>query len=102
MNSETPIWRSGDSPVKTDRWQAWLGVTLGVHIATLLIYPAAICGCHFHALAAIVGAFPILWTGFVLLAARSLREWIIAIVNLGISVGWIAVEWNSNLRFLFG
>jgi hypothetical protein len=84
-----------------DRLRRWLWTTLAVQVGTLILYPAAICGCHFHSEAVVIGAAPLVWAGFTFLAYNSWRERLICYLNAALAIGWMLLEWDSNIQFAF-
>ena len=84
-----------------DRWRCWLGLSLGVHLGSVLIYPALICGCHFHLIAVLVGLVPVVWGGFTLVTYQATGERILGYINTALAIGWLVLAWDSNLQFAF-
>jgi hypothetical protein len=84
-----------------DRSQEWLVGSGVVHLIALLLLPAVICGCHFHAVAIPVCLFPVIW-GFCTFALYSTQqERLIAYINTVLAIGWIYLGWEANVQFLF-
>ena len=100
MSGGMNIPRVDDEYKVTGRWREWCCVTIALNLGTFILYPMFICGCHFHATAAFVGAVPPLWTAFTIIASRARGERILAAINVLLTIGWFYLEWESNLRFL--
>ena len=84
-----------------DRTRRWVWTTLAVQVGTFILYPAAICGCHFHSEAVLIGAVPVAWGGYTFLAYSSWKERLISYVNGVLAIGWLFLEWDSNIQFAF-
>jgi hypothetical protein len=84
-----------------DRWRKWFGVSMGIHFGTFIFYPMLICGCHFHLIALVVSSGPMVWGGYTLLNYQAAGERITAYLNTALTLGWLYLAWESNLRFAF-
>ena len=99
MHTEITTASSGASV--SDRWRRWSGISLAVHLGTLLVYPAAICGCHFHLVAVPFGFVPVVWGGFTLVTYQAIGERVVGYINAALAFGWLYLAWDSNLQFAF-
>ena len=75
-------------------------MTVAIALAFVFFYPMCICGCHFHAIALIPNAFPVVWGFYVLFSANGTGERVIGWVAFIIAVLciWFGVE--TNLIYL--
>ncbi|MES2568890.1 MAG: hypothetical protein V4710_02410 [Verrucomicrobiota bacterium] len=89
--------RLRDSP----KWQYWLLITFGVQFFVILLYPALVCGCHFHPIAVPVSLVPAAWNAFSLFTAHTSGERILAYINSALAAGWLYTEWEANTQFAF-
>lgn len=101
MHTETTTPPASPDVPAIDRWQRWLGISLGVHLGSLFFYPALICGCHFHLIAVPVGLVPVAWGGFTLVTYHATGERILGYINAALAFGWLYLAWDSNLQFVF-
>jgi hypothetical protein len=99
--AETEITPGLPEVPAVDRWRRWLGLSLGIQLGTLFLYPALVCGCHFNPLAFLFSLMPVAWAGFTLLTYQAPGERILAYANLAVTFGWFHLEWVNNLQFLF-
>ena len=76
-------------------------VAVVVQFLWILFYSMFICGCHFHAEAVAVGLVPVVWGFFPLVAYRTKRERLIAYATTALSIFWLFLTWDSNIRFAF-
>ncbi len=84
-----------------DRAAFW-ALSLGtIHVLSLMLYPAFICGCHFHAKALPVAAIPILAGVYPFVAFRTRRERCVGYIGICASAAWVVYVWNSNIIFAF-
>ena len=79
----------------------WFVASAACHGGTLFLYPALICGCHFHLVGLIVGTLPIAWAGYTLLSYTGLAERLLAYANSLTALSWIYLLWDSNLQFFY-
>lgn len=84
-----------------DRSGRWIQLTIIIQILSFFLYPAFICGCHYHAEAIPAGAVPIVWGFYAFLCYRTKRERWIGYINGALSIFWLFFSWESNLQFLF-
>jgi ABC-type antimicrobial peptide transport system permease subunit len=101
MNVDTTTSDLQQSKPCFDCWREWAGVSLGVHLLTFITYTMAICGCHFHGIAAIFGAPPLIMAGLMPFFWKAKGERVIGYLNIALGVAWLLLEWESNLQFLF-
>lgn len=84
-----------------NRSRKWFVASLAWHGGTFFLYPALICGCHFHLDGLIVGTLPVAWAGYALLSYSGSAERFLAYTNSIAALGWFYRLWDSNLRFLY-
>lgn len=82
------------------RARAWSFRTTIVHLASLLVYPLFICGCHFHASALAISLVPIGWGFCLLVSYETAGERIAAYIATVLSFAWIYLAWISNIQFI--
>jgi hypothetical protein len=70
-------------------------------LAFYILYPAFICGCHFHAEAALVNAIPVCWGFFALVTYRNHAERIVGWLAFGLAIFSVWIGFESNLVFAF-
>ena len=97
METTTP-----DLPVSSpvSRAGAWPVRTALVHAISLPLYPAFICGCHFHISALIFSLIPIGWGFCLLVSYETWGERVTAYVATVLSFAWIYFAWDSNIQFI--
>lgn len=78
-------------------WDRWILNSVLVQL-TFLLYPAFICGCHFHPIAVPVGLIPVLWGSYTLVTYRDIRECILAYINTLLAIGWLYISWETNIQ----
>jgi len=100
MNPEAQLGTIASAPT-VDRTRLWVWTTLAVQIGALILYPATVCGCHFHSEALVAGMVPVMWAGFTFLAYGSSKERLVAYVNAAVAIGWLFLAWDSNIQFAF-
>jgi hypothetical protein len=81
-----------------DRWRRWFNISLGVHLSTILCYPALIRGCHCHMIAVPVGLVPVVWGGYTLVTHQAVGERVLGYINGALAFGWLYLAWDSNLQ----
>jgi len=91
----------GASGERKSRWLQRLLITLACAAGFLLLFPATICGCHFHAVAVPVMLAPIGWGVFALLTYRDRKEQIVGWLAFLLGLGPVWIGFESNLVFLF-
>ncbi len=101
MDTETTTPPASPEVPAHGRWQRWLAISLGVHLGSFLLYPALICGCHFHPIAVPVSLVPVVWGGFTLAACHATGERILGYINAALASAWLYFAWDSNLQFAF-
>ena len=90
-----------DARQEGSRWKRRLWQTIGVAVGFVLFYPTFICGCHFHASAALVNVLPVIWGAYMLATYRDRPEQIIAWCAFAFAVFAIWMGFESNLVFAF-
>ncbi len=99
MHTETTAPTALPEVPAVDRWRRWFGISIAVHLGTFFLYPALICGCHFHLVAVPIGFVPVVWGGFTLVTYRATGERILGYINAALAFGWLYLAWDSNLQF---
>jgi hypothetical protein len=79
----------------------WIIGSLLIHVVCLAFFSAGICGCHFHLIALLFGAPPLIWAAYVTKLAKTKGERFLAVLNLLCAAGWVYIEWEGNVRFVF-
>lgn len=78
-----------------------LYITIAIAVGFLFLYPAFICGCHFHVEAALVNAVPFCWGFFALVTYRDTEEQIVGWLAFGLAMLSVWMGFESNLIFAF-
>ena len=97
METFTPEYPASS---RISRAGAWSVRTALVHAVSLLIYPAPICGCHFHVAALIFSLLPIGWGFYLLVGRETWGERITAYAATLLSFAWIYFAWESSIQFV--
>lgn len=87
------------APSSPRRVLSWLVSSFLIHILSSAFFAAGICGCHFHLIALLFGAPPLIWAGYTITFAKTMSERILAYSNLLLAAAWIYLEWEGNVRF---
>lgn len=98
MNGTIP---RNEARPRRDRWRVWLPASIALHASTFALYPAFICGCHFHPSGLVVATVPIALGAFMLAHYSLFGERLVAYANGALAVSWFYYVWTSNLQFLF-
>lgn len=85
----------------SSRWKERLAVTIAVVAAFFLLFPATICGCHFHPEALAVSLVPIAWGLFALVTYRDRKEQIVGWTAFGFALFSAWAGFEGNLIFAF-
>lgn len=78
-----------------------LAITLVLQFATLALFSATICGCHFHAEALCVTLIPFVWGLVVIRFAITTAERAVAYFNALLMIAWIVLSWQVNVVYFF-
>jgi hypothetical protein len=82
-----------------ERYRLYIFGIVAFQFPLFLLSSAGICGCHFHPLATITAAFPILFGFYPFFIYHTKKERVIGYLTMGISCFWLYLEFMSNLRF---
>jgi hypothetical protein len=92
-------WDVAES-LMVDRWKPWARATAIVQVAFFFVYPAFITdGFVFYAVP--VGLVPVVWGFYTYFFYRTRREHLVGWVNGALSIFWLFIAWDSNIKFLF-
>lgn len=95
---------TSDAPapgVPSSKWGVMLAITLVLQFATLALFSATICGCHFHAEALCVTLIPFIWGLVVIRFAITTAERAVAYFNALLMIAWIVLSWQGNIVYFF-
>jgi hypothetical protein len=89
---------TGDLP--QDRWRRWARRTVGIQVIFALLYPAFISD-GFSIEGVPVSLVPIAWGFYTLFCYRTSGEHWVGFVAGALSVFWIYIAWDSNIKLAF-